>query len=249
MRIVESNCTKPEYNLALEEYLCGLEEREGTEFFMLWRNKPSIIVGRFQNVSAEVNIAFADARNIPIIRRDSGGGAVYHDLGNVNYSFITRECRRHGFAPFANRVINVLVNAGVKAELSLNGNDITANGLKFSGMAQCRHSGTLLCHGTLLFDCDLDVMSTLLTASDEKLCSHGVKSVRSRVTNLKPFIPHVADTEDFMELLRREFLKECTLFALSAAGKDMVERLAIEKYSVRSWNLEGRHDVPEGEDV
>ena len=249
MYIVENGVTKPEYNLALEEHLCHLAERDGQEFFMLWRNEPSVIVGRFQNVPDEVNVVFAAAQNIPIIRRNSGGGAVYHDLGNVNYSFITRERRGHGFAFFSERIIRALSNLGAEAEFSMSNNDITVNGTKFSGMAQYSHNGTLLCHGTLLFDCQLDVLPIILNVPDEKLRRHGVKSVRGRVTNLKTFIPHVPDTEAFMELLRMEFMREGAVFALSALDKDEVKRLAEEKYASRLWNFKGQCNVLKREDI
>lgn len=249
MYIVENAVTKPEYNLALEDYLCCLAGRDGREFFMLWRNEPSVIVGRFQDVPAEVNVPFAHAHNIPIIRRNSGGGAVYHDLGNVNYSFIARERPEHGFAPFAERIICALYNIGAETELSISRNDIMANGMKVSGMAQYRHNGILLCHGTLLFDCNLDELSVILNVTDEKLRRHGVKSVRSHVANLKPFIPGASDTESFMELLMREFRVNDTDFNPSAHDKDEVRKLAEEKYAAPSWNFEGRSDVPKGEDI
>ena len=249
MHIIENDVTKPEYNLALEEYLCRLAGRDGREFFLLWRNEPSVIVGRFQDVPAEVNVTFAHAHGIPIIRRNSGGGAVYHDLGNVNYSFIMPKNPEQGFAFFAEKVIRVLSNLGAEAEFSRSNNDITANGMKVSGMAQYRHKGTILCHGTLLFDCNLDMLSVILNATDEKLRRHGVKSVRSRVANLKPFIPHVANTEGFMGLLRREFHENGTDFALSAHDKDEVKKLTEGKYSTLSWNFEGRKDVLNGEDI
>ena len=249
MHIIENDVTRPDYNLALEEYLCRLTGRDGREFFMLWRNEPSVIVGRFQDVPAEVNVTFAHAHNIPIIRRNSGGGAVYHDLGSVNYSFIMPESPEHGFVPFADKIIRALSNLGAETEFSLSNNDITANGMKVSGMAQYRHNGTILCHGTLLFDCDLDALSVILNVTDEKLRRHGVKSVRSRVANLKPFIPHAVDTEGFMELLRRELRLNGTDFALSSHDKEEVRKLAEGKYSAPSWNFEGRSDVLKGEDI
>ena len=239
--------TKPEYNLALEEYLCRLSSRDGRKFFMLWRNEPSVIVGRFQDVPAEVNVAFAQARNIPIIRRNSGGGAVYHDLGNVNYSFIMPENLGQDFAFFAERIIRALSDIGANARFCHVNNDITADGMKVSGMAQYRHDGTLLCHGTLLFDCDLDALSAILNVNDEKLRRHGVKSLRSHVTNLKPLMPHVAGIRDFMELLMREFGVNDADFMLSAHDRDEIKRLAEEKYSSHAWNFEGRSYAPERE--
>ncbi|MCR4817574.1 MAG: lipoate--protein ligase family protein [Fretibacterium sp.] len=252
MTFFESLRTEPEYNLALEEFLCRRAARDGGAFFMLWRNAPSVIIGRFQDMFSEVDTAFAAARHIPVVRRNSGGGAVYHDLGNVNYSFILPDRREpggnpapdYGFGAFAEKVIGALASAGVAAEFSQSGNDITAGGRKISGMAQFRHNGVLLCHGTLLFDCDMKNMAHVLNVTDEKLRRHGVRSVRSRVGNLKPLLSGVADTETFMALLRKSFRGEGETLDLSALDEEAVRRLMEKKYRSRAWNEEGRCEEP-----
>ena len=233
-RLVKNGGTEPRRNLAFEEYLCRLAELGGGSFFMLWRDEPSVIIGRFQSAAAEVNVPFAEARNIPIVRRNSGGGAVYHDLGNVNYSFIVQDGAQHSFAPFAGRIIRALSAAGAEAEFSLSRNDISVNGRKVSGMAQYRHNGVLLCHGTLLFDCGLDVMERVLNVPGSKLSRSGVKSVHSRVTNLKRFFPRAADTEEFMDLIWKDFREHGEGFALSGYDELEIQKLLMK--STRPWH-------------
>lgn len=246
--LLETGSVEPQYNLALEEHLCRRAALGNEEFFMLWRNAPSIIIGRFQDAASEVNAAFVQARGLPVVRRNSGGGAVYHDLGNVNYSFIVPDQQGYDFAFFADKLIRALDSLGVRADFSRGGNDIAVEGRKVSGMAQHRHNGVLLCHGTLLFDCDLDALAQALNVPDAKLRRHGVKSVRARVGNLKPLLPRAADTEEFMALLWEMFRRQGTPFIhsksyrLSAQDERAVRKLAELKYRSRTWNDEGRYD-------
>ena len=178
---VNSPSTDPTQNLALEERLMSL----GREVFMLWRNKPSVIVGRFSDIPAEVNTEFAEANGIPIIRRKSGGGCVYHDLGNVNYTFIVRDSKALTLEYFSRRVINALEALKINAVLEFRHNDILADGLKISGAAQYHHEGMLLHHGTLLFDADLSIIPKVLKRS-------------GKVANIRPLLSRDMDTEEFM---------------------------------------------------
>lgn len=244
MKLIENACTEPQRNLALEEYLCRLVRREGGGFLMLWRNAPSVIIGRFQDAAAEVNAAFLRERGIPVLRRNSGGGAVYHDLGNVNYSFITSDSPGRCFVPFAEKILKALASMGVKAEFS-GKNDITVRGRKVSGMAQWRHGGTLLCHGTLLFDCSLESLSSALRVPDEKLARHGVPSVRGRVANLKPLLPGILDGADFMSRLQASLQEQTGAGrgALSGRDEEEIQGLMREKYMSREWNYGGGLDA------
>lgn len=178
---VNNPSTDPTQNLTLEERLMSL----GQEVFMLWRNRPSVIVGRFSDISAEVNTEFAEANGIPIIRRKSGGGCVYHDLGNVNYTFIVRDSKALTLEYFSLRVIEALEGLRVNAVLEFRHNDILADGLKISGAAQYHHEGMLLHHGTLLFDSDLSIIPKVLKHS-------------GKVANIRPLLPQDMDTEEFM---------------------------------------------------
>lgn len=225
MYLIKNQCTKPQYNLALEEFLCNKAKNENLEFFMLWQNEPSVIIGRFQNVNDFVNLKFAESFNIHIVRRNSGGGAVYHDLGNVNYSFIVHEDKnKNNFVFFSEKIIDVLISLNFKADFSLNHNDIIANGFKISGTAQYKHNGILLHHGTLLFNSDLDILQKILKKSGQ-------------VINLKSFIKENINVKDFMKNLYEKFNAET--FSLSEIDKNEIEKIMHEKYLNPNWNMKG----------
>lgn len=235
MYVIENRNTKPQFNLALEEYLCRKSAREGSSFFMLWQNEPSIIIGRYQNTLEEINTTFVNERNIHVVRRNSGGGAVYHDLGNINYSFIMPdESGDFDFALFTQPIIDALASLGAQAELS-GRNDITINGQKISGGAQYRRGGTILHHGTLLYSSDLDILTQALKVSSDKIQSKGVKSVRSRVTNIASALPIPVPLEDFRRNLQ-VLIKNLTEAELSPSEFDEIEALRAEKYSTWEWN-------------
>lgn len=230
MYVVKNHSIKPQYNLALEEHLCFRAMRDGSRFFMLWRNEPSIIVGRFQNTLEEIDAAFVEERGIHVVRRNSGGGAVYHDLGNVNYSFVAPD----DFALFTGPIIHALAAMGVEVELS-GRNDITVAGKKVSGGAQYRRGGVTLHHGTLLYDSDLDVLSRVLRPSEEKFQSKAVKSVRGRVGNIKPFLPRPLSVSEFQSRLQSA-VEGLTPFALDSEALQEVRGIEEEKYSTWDWN-------------
>lgn len=179
--IMTLGSTDPFFNLSAEEYfLCEKDE----DFFLLWQNEPCIVIGRNQNAADEINGDYVRTRSLPVVRRMTGGGAVYHDTSNLNFSFIINgEADR---VELCRPVIDVLCSIGVVAEIS-GRNDITVDGRKVSGTAMCSHGGRSLFHGTLLINSDLDALSEALRADGEKLAGHGVKSVRSRVANISEF--------------------------------------------------------------
>jgi lipoate-protein ligase A len=235
MYVVENRNTKPQYNLALEEYLCFRAMGEGSRFFMLWRNEPSIIVGRFQNTLGEINAAFVEEHGIHVVRRNSGGGAVYHDLGNINYSFVVPDSSGDfDFAFFTEPILRALAALGVAAELS-GRNDLAIEGKKVSGGAQFRRGGIVLHHGTLLYDADLEVLSQALQPHEDKFQSKAVKSTRSRVANIKPFLPAPLSAAEFQERLQRG-IQGLTPLTLGQDALDEAEKLKNEKYSVWDWN-------------
>ena len=234
MRFFIDDSTDPAFNLALEEALCA-EFPEPV--LMLWRNRPSVIVGRNQNTLAEVNTAFVREHGIDVVRRMTGGSAVYHDLGNVNYSFIIHE--RHpepdSFALFARPVVACLRSLGVPAVFS-GRNDILAEGRKISGSAQCCMNGRTLFHGTLLFDLEMEMLEKVLTPGKAKIESKGVRSVRAHVANLKEFLPGMS-TEDFLAVLAEKLIA-----VASAPGpvpdewRQKAEKLAGSRYRKWEWN-------------
>ena len=227
--------TDPAYNLALEEVMAGQAD---APFVMLWRNRPSVIIGRNQNACREFDSAYAREHGIVAVRRMTGGGAVYHDLGNLNYSifaFETDANRRYvDFAPFAAPVLSALRTLGVDAEFS-GRNDILVGGRKVSGSAKSVHAGRILFHGTLLFDVDFDVMAAVLTPPQAKIEAKGVASVRARVANLNEFLPGMT-RETFRPVMERELLRQFNLNEPLPIPDNWVreaERIADERY--RSW--------------
>ena len=237
MELFVNDSTDPAFNLALEELLAA--EYPG-EFLMLWRNGPSIIVGRNQNTLAEIDADIVRARGIPVVRRTTGGGAVYHDLGNINYT-IAKNGRLTGgaaFAECAQVVVAALRKMGAPAEFS-GRNDIIVDGRKVSGSAKRVLEERTLFHGTMLFDTDLSVLETVLRPDTEKIRSKGIKSVRSRVMNLREIFPEWR-MDDFRRAFRAALLEELKLDGASPLPEGFApraEELADRRYRTREWNF------------
>ena len=202
------------------------------DFFMLWQNAPSVIVGRFQDICSEVNLDFINNNNIKLARRNSGGGAVYHDLGNLNYSFIiynNYNKKIYDFKYFAGFIIDALNKLGVQAEMS-DRNDILFNHKKISGMAMYKGNNIILCHGTLLYDCDLNIMNKALKADNQKLSRHGVKSIKSRVINLKDYLINIKDINEFKLKLQENLDFNLNSFSLPIESHDEINLIMRNKY-------------------
>ena len=231
MRVFFQPTTDPAFNLACEEYLLYHTE---DEVLMLWQNASAIIVGKNQNTAAEINREFVTAHQIPVIRRLTGGGAVYHDLGNLNYTFIKRHSRDafNDYRSFAAPVIDLLAEFGITATLS-GRNDILVNGKKISGNAQVAHGDSVLHHGTLLFSSDMTFLSQALNVHPLKVKSKGVASVRSRVANLSDY--GFSDIPAFVNALLARF-PEGDLRPLNAEETARVEAIKQERYDTWEWN-------------
>lgn len=182
---IENDNLDAKSNLAFEESLFAEAQARGGEvsFFMLWRNSPSVIVGKYQDIESEIDRDFVEQNNIAVVRRITDGGAVYHDLGNLNYTFIVPYRGQN----FSEKIAGSLQSLGLPAVVS-GRNDILIEGKKISGHAQLVSKGVLLHHGTLLFDTNLENLSRALTPPPEKFADKAVKSVRERVANIKPFL-------------------------------------------------------------
>ena len=195
MKYIRLNTTDPYYNLALEEYLFKTAE---DDVFMLWQNGPSVIAGKNQNVYAEVDLDYAKKEGINVCRRITGGGAVYHDLGNINYTFISpRGVSSLNFEYFTRPIRSALLGLGIESTLG-GRNDIECRGSKISGNAQHVEGGRILHHGTLLFDTDSSVMSRVLKVDKEKLAYRAVKSCSARVVNLCGLFEHKISLDEFI---------------------------------------------------
>ena len=237
MKLLINKSVDPAFNLALEEIIASDYPDEAV---MLWRNAPAIIVGRNQNTEAEINAEAVRKRNIQVVRRITGGGAVYHDLGNINYTIAAndRQLDNEAFARNAQVIIDVLHKMGIDAEFH-GRNDILVGGRKISGSAKSVLSNRTLFHGTMLFDADLSILSQVLTPDVEKITAKGIKSVRSRVANLKEFLPDWS-SDEFLQHLQDNILLELGLDAVDQIPDEFIgkaEILANEKYRKWEWNF------------
>lgn len=237
MRYIINKSLNPYYNLALDEYAMKHIDVD-EDFFILWQNQPSVIIGNNQNTVEEINQAFIDKNNIKVARRVSGGGAVYHDLGNLNFTFIISvdDPSTVNYKKYVQPIVDALAEMGVFAESS-GRNDILVDGLKISGNAQRMANGKLMHHGTLLYDVNLEDMVAALNVAPDKIISKGVKSVRSRVTNIKEHLNNTSDINDFWDSLQYILSnnnqdKEIILSDQQIAE---IEMEAINKFSTWDW--------------
>jgi lipoate-protein ligase A len=232
MKFLRLKTTDPYLNLAVEEYLFRHAEED---IFMLWQNAPCVVIGKNQNAYAEINMDVARARDIRIVRRITGGGAVYHDLGNLNYTFISTQKRDTSldFARFCAPIIDALAALGVTAELS-GRNDLTVGGKKISGNAQHSADGKTLHHGTLLFDTDSKILSSVLHVDEEKLRAKSIRSVRSRVTNIKSIAPHIPSINAFAELIAQHVMQHLGAEESALPVSDEIDALRARNAS-REW--------------
>lgn len=233
---METHSVNPAYNLAFEEYV--LQNFPHGNILILWQNAPSVIIGRNQNTSEEINAYFLNEHHIHVVRRNTGGGAVYHDLGNLNYSFITNgNCLgENTLTPFLEPVVRALQSLGLDANAT-GRNDILISGKKISGTAQQFHKGRILHHGTLLFDSDLNVIGNALKPDATKFQSKSVKSVRNRVGNIRDFLTDDMELTAFWTYLKKYLTSEHTeLLELSATDKEKIKKLQEEKYESWDWN-------------
>ena len=242
MLIIYNDNLDPHFNLASEQFFL-----EGFgDVFMIWRNGRSVIIGKNQNAYGEVNVPFTEEHFIPVVRRLTGGGAVFHDAGNINYTFIT-DANGNGidFARFTAPICDALAEFGVDASLS-GRNDLTTGGFKISGNAQCVYDTNdgrkrLLHHGTLLFSADISEMAASLRPSEEKLSSKGIKSVPSRVMNISALENYRGpkDAEEFALLLVKyaEIRFGTKSRELTDGEISEISAISDEKYSRWEWNF------------
>ena len=235
----------PYFNLASEEYIMNTFHVD-EKYLMLWQNQPSIIIGKHQNTIEEINNEFVQENNIAVVRRLSGGGAVYHDLGNLNFTFIVKASDNSldfDFKKFTEPVITALNRMGIPAEFNSR-NDLSIEGKKFSGNAQYIRKGKCLHHGTLLFNTNLDHLEMALRVSSDKIESKGIKSIRSRVTNIYPYIKKTCSIEEFKNLLYDQFClinEEIQSIYFSENDIKKIEELANSKYRTCEWNYGESH--------
>ena len=235
MKYFINSCTDPYRNMAFDEWC--LENGPDEPVFYLWRNRPSVIVGFNQVAENEVNLNYLREHGILLVRRVTGGGAVYHDLQNLNYSFA---------GPLhtidTTLITDALMAMGLDVERT-GRNDIFLDGRKISGYARRVWKNRELIHGTLMYDVDIETLTAALNVEGSKLNRKGVASVRSRVTNIKDYLPDIQDIDEFQQALQIILEKQCcagqenSLLALTESQQAEIERLAAEKFSTPEWIL------------
>ena len=236
MRYIYNDSIEPYFNLALEEYFL---KQTDEEYFILWRNEPCIVVGKNQNTLSEIHLEFVKEKNIKVVRRLTGGGAVFHDLGNINFTFIVNdESSFNDFKGFVAPIIGTLKTLGIDAEFS-GRNDMLIEGKKFSGNAQCKHKSRVMHHGTLLFSSNMNDLSGALKPKDIKFSDKSVKSVASRVTNISEHLENKLSVLEFKDEIFR-YISSNTQSPIDSLTQEEIEKinkLRDEKYSTWEWNF------------
>ena len=233
---VVNTSNDPFFNHALEEYFLSEYDEE---IFTIWINRPSILIGRNQNTFAEINSAYVSENNIDVVRRLSGGGAVYNDLGNMNFTFISKKSDDHSFSRFASPVIDALKSLDVDAQFT-GRNDITIEGKKISGNAQYFYEDKVLHHGTLLYDVKMDKLTKALNTHPLKFQNKAVKSVSSRVANISDYLENKMNLHDFKAYLEN-YIKDTysikSSYILTSSDIEKIEEIAQKRFRTASWNF------------
>lgn len=239
MICIKNEDTNPYFNLAAEEYVL---KNFSDNVFMLWRNAPSIIVGNHQNTLAEINVEYVRENNIDVVRRLSGGGAVFHDLGNLNFTFIKnidKSKDKVDFSTFTKPIIDVLRNMDINAKFE-GRNDIVIDGKKISGNAQHTNGNRMIHHGTLLFSSVMTDLSNALKVNPLKFRDKAVKSVKSRVSNISDHMPEKIDVLTFRDRIMDYILSNYAgayLYEYTEEDRNKINRLVEEKYGKWEWNF------------
>jgi lipoate-protein ligase A len=241
MKLIVNTSNDPTINLALEEYCVRNLDVEKEMYILFYVNQPSIIIGKHQNTIEEINKEYVDAKGIKVVRRISGGGAVYHDFGNLNFSFITKYSPEffHNFEKFTLPVVETLREMGVNAELG-GRNDITVDGRKISGNAQFTNLKSMFSHGTLLLNSRIEDVVQALNVKIDKIESKGIKSVRSRVANISEFLKEDLSVEEFRERIIKNLFKDyetMPTYELCDSEWAEVNKLSESKYKTWEWNF------------
>lgn len=240
MKFISNNdITDPTLNLAMEEYVLKNMPKDDS-YFLFYVNRPSIIIGKNQNTIEEVNQPYIDENGIDVVRRISGGGAVYHDTGNLNFSFVTDDDGNsfHNFKKFTEPIVEALQSLGVDADMS-GRNDIQVGSAKISGNAMVKVKDRMFSHGTLMLNSELNEVQNALKVNPAKIKSKGIKSVRSRVANISEFLDEPLDIDRFKEIILKTIFGEATQveeYILTDDDWKKIEQLSNEKYRTWEWN-------------
>lgn len=237
MICVMNDSIDPYFNLAAEEYFFHNFKEN---VFMLWRNSPAIIVGKHQNTLSEINYDYVKENDIKVVRRLTGGGAVFHDLGNINFTFIENgeSEKLVDFRKYVQPILDILLKLGIEAKFE-GRNDLTIDGKKFSGNAEHVYKNRVLHHGTLLFSSKMTDLTKALKVHEAKFTDKAVKSVRSRVTNIQDHLKEELSVEEFIKLVFAhvsEMYQDAKIYNISEVDKAKIDELVAKKYSSWGWN-------------
>ncbi len=239
MKTIINDSKNPRFNLALEEYVLKYLDSD-EDFVLLWQNENSIIIGRNQNTFEEINSDVVKKHDVNVVRRITGGGAVYHDDGNLNFSFVTKmKDNLNDYKKFTAPVIEALNTMGVPAEFQ-GRNDIVVEDKKISGNAQSFYKHKMLHHGTILFDANLPFVAEVLNVKADKIKSKGIKSNRARVTNIKPYLKENIGMPEFKKTLLAYLLDtkniQDHMYELTQDDLDKIQELMAKRYNKWAWN-------------
>ena len=237
MKYLRNSSTDPHYNMTFDEFCLERFPSDDTVFY-LWRNSPSVIIGRNQNAYAEVNLPYLEAHGIRLARRVTGGGAVYHDLQNLNYTIVGRSRDLERDCPgYLHLMLDALRALGVPAELT-GRNDIVVDGRKVSGYAKRVYKDRLMVHGTLMYDVDIASLTEALSVPGSKLDAAGIASVRSRVANLRDYLPQFSRVEEMQAALERILSRDYadSQVFLSREDETEIQEICRTKFSTWEWN-------------
>ena len=237
MLCIHHHSTDAYFNIATDEYIF---KHIPEDCFMLWRNDNAIIVGKHQNTLAEINIDYVKKHDIKVVRRLSGGGAVYHDLGNLNFSFTRtgKDGEMVDFKKYTEPILEVLRELGVDARFE-GRNDLTIDGKKFSGNAEHVFKNKILHHGTLLFASEMKNVSEALKINPLKYSDKAVKSIPKRVTNISEHLKTPITLEEFTNKVMEHIIAthdDCVLYEFSEDDIKAIQKIRDEKYATREWN-------------
>lgn len=238
MLILRSNTLNPHFNLATEEYLF---KNRKDDLIFLYRNHPSLIIGKHQNALAEINLQFVKKHNIPVIRRLSGGGTVYHDEGNINFCFIRNGTEGHlvNFREFTRPILEFLQTKGLNAELGEK-NELRIHQLKFSGNAEHLVKNRIMHHGTILFSSNLQHLEEAIHVDLSKYQDKAVKSNRMTVCNLQSLLSEELDANEFMLMLGNflsQYFSNPIDLILNTEEINIIQNLVQTKYQTKEWNF------------
>ncbi len=236
MIYIKNKSQNPYFNLAFEEYFFNYNF--GDDVAILWQNKHTIVIGKNQNTWEELNHDFVAAQKISVVRRNTGGGAVYQDLGNINYSYITHKAEKsdvNNYQKFTKPIVEALHKIGVDAKFS-GRNDIEVAGKKISGNAQLWKNNRILHHGTILFDVNLTILQKALKPDPLKIKSKGIKSIRARVVNIKSLLKQPLTNAEFKQILENTLSKDAQVYIPSNEDIAAITNIMNDKYLDKAWN-------------